>query len=212
MKIMRKAVCAAATTFFVSTAHAGGIPVIDIASIQQAILMVQSMKQQYDQLKSQYDAVVGNRGLGQILNNPALRNYLPDQWQSIYDLVKSGQLGGITGAANQILQQEGLAGAFTPGQQRYNDVLAANKAMAMQAYDATIKRLDNIKALMAQSDLTQDPAAKADLQNRWSAEYTMVQNEQTRLNLAKQLQESELKLADEQRHREFKNKLLGIQQ
>lgn len=84
--------------------------------------------------------------------------------------------------------------------------------MAIEAYNATLGRLNNIQALMQQSNLTQDPAAKADLQNRWAAEYTMVQNEQTRLNLMAQLQQTELRLAEEQRHREFKNNFLRTDQ
>ncbi|KJJ97377.1 hypothetical protein UB44_16920 [Burkholderiaceae bacterium 26] len=171
--------------------------------------MVQNLKAQIDQLKSEYEALTGNRGLGTILNDPRLRSYLPDQWQAVYDHVKSGNLQGISNAALQIAASEGLTGASTAGQQRYYDVIAANKAMAMQAYNATLARLNNIQALMQQSNLTQDPAAKADLQNRWSAEYTMVQNEQTRLNLMSQLQQSELRLAEEQREREAKREFLG---
>ncbi|MEM5373388.1 type IV secretion system protein, partial [Paraburkholderia azotifigens] len=74
---------------------------------------------------------------------------------------------------------------------------------------ATMARLNNIQSLMQQSNLTQDPAQKADLQNRMAAEEAMVSNEQTRLQLTAQLQATELKLAQEQRDREFKNQFLG---
>jgi type IV secretion system protein VirB5 len=108
-----------------------------------------------------------------------------------------------------IEQQENMTGASTPGQQRYYDTLAANKAMNEQAYSATLSRLNNIKALMQQSNYTQDPAAKADLQNRMVAEEAMVQNEQTRLQLTSQLQQAEIRMAEEQRDREFDNAFLG---
>ncbi|MGM3412458.1 P-type DNA transfer protein VirB5 [Ralstonia sp. R-29] len=205
----RRALIALAGAMYLSTANATGIPVLDVSNLGQAVLMVQNLKAQIDQLKSEYEALTGNRGLGTILNDPRLRSYLPDQWQAVYDHVKSGNLQGISNAALQIAASEGLTGASTAGQQRYYDVIAANKAMAMQAYNATLARLNNIQALMQQSNLTQDPAAKADLQNRWSAEYTMVQNEQTRLNLMSQLQQSELRLAEEQREREAKREFLG---
>ncbi|MGA4422921.1 P-type DNA transfer protein VirB5 [Ralstonia nicotianae] len=205
----RHTVVAIASALCLSTAHATGIPVLDVSNLAQAMLMVQNLMQQLNQMKSQYDALTGNRGYGNILNDPKLRSYLPDQWQAVYDQVKSGRLNGISNAAQEIAKSEGLTGASTAGQQRYYDTLAANKAMTMQAYSATLSRLNNIQSLMQQSNLTQDPAAKADLQNRWSAEYTMVQNEQTRLNLMSQLQETELRLAQEQRHRDFKNNFLG---
>ncbi|WP_197339406.1 P-type DNA transfer protein VirB5 [Ralstonia solanacearum] len=204
----RRSLAALASALCLSTAHATGIPVLDVSNLGQAILMVENLKTQIDQLKSQYDAVTGNRGLGTILNNASLRGYLPDQWQSVYDQVKGGSLQGISSTALQIARAEGLPSDATGGQKRYFEVIAANKAMTMQAYNATLARLSNIQALMQQSNLTQDPAAKADLQNRWAAEYTMVQNEQTRLNLMSQLQQTELRLAEEQRHREFKNSFL----
>lgn len=208
----RRTVVAIASALCLSTAHATGIPVLDVSNLAQAMLMVQNLMQQLDQMKSQYDALTGNRGYGTILNDPTLRSYLPDQWQAIYDQVKSGSLQGISNAAQQIAKSEGLTGASTTGQQRYYDTLAANKAMTMQAYSATLARLSNIQSLMQQSNLTQDPAAKADLQNRWAAEYTMVQNEQTRLNLMSRLQQTEMQLAQEQRERESKRKFLGDMQ
>jgi type IV secretion system protein VirB5 len=91
----------------------------------------------------------------------------------------------------------------TGGRKRQLEVLAANKAIAMQAYDASLNRVNNINALMQQADATGDMKAAADLQNRMAAENALVQNEQIRLNLATQLQQAELKLAEEQRAREF---------
>ena len=198
-----------------ASAHAQGIPTIDVANIAQAILMNQSLQQQvttqaqqYQTLASQLAAQTGNRALGQILNDSSLRNYLPDQWQSIYDQVKNGQLQGISSAAQRIQQAEGMT-ASTSGQQRYIDAVAANKAMSMQAYDATLKRLKNIEGLMRRSDLTQDPAAKADLQNRLSAENAMIQNEQIRLNLMAKLQDVEERLAAKQASEELRRKFFA---
>ncbi|CAG9264353.1 Haloacid dehalogenase [Burkholderia diffusa] len=189
-------------------AHAQGIPVLDAANVAQAIATVQQLQQQYTTMTTQLSALTGNRGLGLILNDPALRNFLPDQWQSIYDQVKRGQLSGISNLANTIAQQEGMT-ASTAGQQRLNDVLAANKAMAMQAYSSTLTRLQNIQNLMSQSNLTQDPAAKADLQNRWSAEVTQINNEKTRLDLMGRLGDIEEKLAQQAAHNDMQTRLNG---
>src|SRR5471032_484348 len=191
--------------------YAQGIPVISVAELAQDVVMagqleqqVQTMEQQYTTMTTQLNALTGNRGLGQILDNPSMHSYLPDQWQSIYGQVKGGQLSGISSAASQIESDEGMT-ATTPGQQRYNDTLAANKAMSMQAYQANLSRLQNIKSLMQQSDATQDPPAKADLQNRLQSENAMIQNEQTRLNLMGQLQQAEEKLAAQQAQQDTHN-------
>ena len=92
------------------------------------------------------------------------------------------------------------------GRKRQLDVMAANKAMTMQAYDATLARVNNINALMAKADTTMDTKAAADLQNRMASENAMIQNEQIRLNLLAQLQVAETQLANEQRAREFDTK------
>lgn len=199
-------VLAAASVGAACSAHAQWT-VIDPAHIAQTIQVVEQMKIEVDQMRKQYAAITGNRNFGQILNSPALRNYLPEQWQSIYDQVKSGSLPGITNAAQQILTAEGISGG-TAAQQRYNNTVAANKAMAMQAYQATFNRLNNIQALMRQSNLTDDAAAKADLANRIGAEQAMIQNEQTRLQLMANLQQAEEKLAERARDAEFRRNLL----
>lgn len=182
------------------------------AMINQAQTMAQwsnqyqQMIQQITHMKNQYEALTGNRGLGRILNNPALRTYLPDQWTSIYDQVRRGQLQGVSSMASSVYAAERFDPNATGGRKRQLEVLAANKAITMQAYDASLNRVNNINALMQQADATGDMKAAADLQNRMAAENALIQNEQIRLNLAMQLQQAELKLAEEQREREFATK------
>jgi type IV secretion system protein VirB5 len=187
---------------------AQGIPVISVSELAQDLVMAKSLQSQLVTMQSQYTSLVGNRNLGQILNNPSLTSYLPSQWQSVYTQVKSGQLQGLTSAAQQVESQEGMT-ANSPTQQRYNDVLATNKAITMQAYQSSADRLQNIQNLMQQSDLTQDPAAKADLQNRLQSENAMIQNEQTRLNLASHLQDVETTLAQKQAAESFRSQMMG---
>ncbi len=209
--LLRKALVVLACVSFIAHAHAQvGVPVMNPAELVQQVLTVQHLEEQVTNMKAQLSAMTGNSGFGNILNNSSLRSYLPDQWQSVYDQAKSGSLPGISSSMQSIETQEDMTQAATTGQQRYNDTLAANKAMSMQAYDSTLSRLKNIEGLMQQSNATQTPAEKADLQNRLLAEQAMVQNEQTRLNLMGQLQQAELRMADEQRERQFKNSLLGV--
>jgi type IV secretion system protein VirB5 len=166
----------------------------------------QQMVTQITHMKSQLDAMTGPRGLGQILNNQALRTYLPDEWAGVYDQVRNGQLSGISGKASSIYGAEAFDPNATGGRKRQLDVMAANKAMTMQAYEGTLARVNNINELMKQADATGDMKATADLQNRMASENAMIQNEQIRLNLASQLQQIELQLAAEQRSREFSAK------
>jgi type IV secretion system protein VirB5 len=192
-----------------SAAHAQGVPTISLPELAQQMQMTQQLYQTVQNQEAQFRAITGNSSIGMILNNPALRNYLPEEWQDIYSQAKSGSLSGISSNMQMIEQQEGMTGAATAGQQRYNDTLATNKAMNEQAYSAIMARFGNIQSLMQQSNLTQDPTEKADLQNRMAAEEALVTNDQTRLQLTAKLQEDELKLAQEQRDREFDNAFMG---
>jgi type IV secretion system protein VirB5 len=210
MKITHRLIGASAIALLCATqaAHAQGMPVLDVSNLAQAILTVRQLQQQYVMITSQYEAQIGNRGLGDIFNDPALRDYLPDQWQSVYDTAKRGQLDGISGVADSIARNEALI-AYTPGQQRLNDTLATNKAMVMRAYQASIDRLNNIQQLMQQSNLTQDPAAKADLQNRWAAEISSINADKVRLDLAAKLQDAEKEFAQQAAHRDMQRRLHG---
>src|SRR5262245_51915275 len=71
-----------------STPAVAQIPVTDGAHIAQSALnqaetmakwavQYKQMVAQIDQMQKQYDSLNGSRGLGEILNNPALRDYLP---------------------------------------------------------------------------------------------------------------------------------------
>ena len=185
-----------------------GVPTFGAAEFAQQVIMVDQLRTQVTQMKNQLSAISGNRGLGQIYNDPSLRNYLPPEWVGVYDKVKSGKLNGLSNMMQTIFKDEGFNNAAKGGEKRYQDTLATNKAITMQSYAQTEARLNNIKELMKQADATQDAKAAADLQNRLVAENAMIQNEQTRLNLAMQLQTVELKLAEEQRSREFKERFL----
>lgn len=174
-----------------------------IETIAKWTAQFQQLTTQIDQMKAQYAALTGGRGLGQILNDPELHKYLPDEWAGIYEKVKSGQLTGISNYAQSIVAAEGFDPNVTGGAKRQQDVLVYNKAITLQAYAQTQVRLNNINALMQQADATQDAKAAADLQNRMAAENAMIQNEQIRLNLAAQLQQTEIQLANKQQSREF---------
>lgn len=173
-----------------------------IQTMAQWAKQYENMIQQINHLKSQYNAITGVRNLGQILNDPSLRSYLPDEWAGIYSKVTSGSLVGLSSSAKAIALAEGF-GTATGARKRQQDVLASNKAMTMAAYDASLKRLQNINSLMEQANAQSDMKGAADLANRMAAENAMIQNEQTRLNLLAQLQVAEEKLAADQRAREF---------
>mgnify|MGYP002776375249 CR=1 FL=1 len=88
--------------------YAQGIPVIDMANLEQALQNIaawqrqlQAMQQQYDQQVAQFKALTGARGFGDVLNNPLLQKYLPLNWQQVYQGVRSGNMSDVAAAARQ---------------------------------------------------------------------------------------------------------------
>lgn len=209
-----------------SSACFAQIPVTDGASIAKSVenqietmakwkLQYDQMVSQIDQMKQQYAAVTGARGMGELFNNPQLRDYLPHDWQTVYDSVKSGGYAGLSGRAESIYNDNKVYDActgFSSMEQRVNCEAQAvkgaqDKAFALDAYDTAKKRLSQIDQLMRQINQTQDPKAIAELQGRIAAEQAMIQNEQTKLQMYQLVAAAEDRL-QQQRRKEINAKIV----
>jgi type IV secretion system protein VirB5 len=187
---------------FVSSAAFAQIPVTDVASIgtqvTNQIETIAKWKLQYDQMmgqieqaKQQYESLTGSRGLGNIMNNPALRDYLPGDWQAVYDSVRNGGYSGLSGTGKSVYDANKIydaCGHLTIAQQRTSCEAQAvkgaqDKGFALDAYNAAKSRISQIDQLMAKINDTQDPKAIAELQGRIAAEQANIQNEQTKLQM-----------------------------
>lgn len=210
----------ACSVFLSGYAHAQ-IPVTDVASITTQVtnqietiakwkMQYDQMVSQIDQMKQQYDSLTGSRGLGQIMNNAALRDYLPSDWQGVYDSVKTGGYSGLSGRAASIYDSNKVydaCAALTVAQQRTSCEAQAvkgaqDKAFALDAYDKAKARLSQIDQLMAKINDTPDPKAIAELQGRIAAEQAMIQNEQTKLQMYQMVAAAEDRM-QQQRQREI---------
>ncbi|WP_033535557.1 P-type DNA transfer protein VirB5 [Bordetella trematum] len=219
--------CILAVGIAASSAAFAQIPVTDGASIAKSVenqietmakwkMQYDQMVSQIDQMKQQYAAVTGTRGMGELFNNPQLRDYLPQDWQGVYDSVKLGGYAGLSGRAESIYENNKMYDAcsgYASNEQRMNCEAQAvkgaqDKAFALDAYDAAKNRLSQIDQLMQQINQTQDPKAIAELQGRIAAEQAMIQNEQTKLQMYQMVAAAEDRL-QEQRQREINAKMLA---
>lgn len=208
-------VIAISPLFVVQNTNAG-IPVIDAGSIAQAVQQVVQLRTQINnqisqiqQMEAQYKSITGSRNLGQLLNDPALRNYLPQDYANVYDAIKSGNSSKLSRSLDNLAKQEKGYSAQKNGAERYATQSLISKASSIEALEAQAKRLDNIQNLMGQINMANDPKAAQDLSNRLSAEQAMVQSEQVKINLMAQLNEANLRLAREQRDQESADTLIG---
>lgn len=188
------------------------IPVTDVASLTQQMQQViswgqqlQQMKAQIDQQKAMYQSMSGSRGLGNLLNNPALKNALPQDWQKVYSSIQNGGYNGLSGAAkairdaNKLYGCDGYTGSLAKLCERQAVKSSQDKAFAQDAYSAAQARLDNIQGLMNQIDQTEDAKAISELGARIQAEQAMIQNEQTKLQMFRMLADAEKDLIDQQK-------------
>jgi len=172
------------------------------------IEQLDQMKQQYDQMELDYKSTTGSRNLGEILNNPAFKNYLPDNWQEIQRNVRNNGYEGLSGTAKALRNASKIFDAceyITDYQEKRNCAARAVKpaqdqAFATDAYKKSAERVTQIESLMKQINQTSDPKAIAELNARIQAEQAMIQNEQTKLALYQSAANAEQALLEQQRH------------
>ncbi|KAB1469236.1 P-type DNA transfer protein VirB5 [Cronobacter sakazakii] len=179
---------------FSSHAVAVGIPVYDAASMTNALNTIVQLKAQLEQLKTLQSQFEGVRGMGNLLNKPELRNMLPSEWKNVYDDVKNGRIEGLSGRLEQLQRQEEVTGTRSEldalRDRRWNQSLS-DKVMGEGAFNATMKRLDNLEALGRQINSSQDAKASMDFLARMQQEQALVQSEAARLQLMSMLQQNE---------------------
>lgn len=187
--------------------NATGIPVLDVAGIaqmvqnatataQQALDQLNQLKQQYDQAvaaaKAEKERFEGNWSLGDVLNDPTLTSYLPDDWTDIYS---SGDVSGLR-------EQYKLKSTNSEVQEQY-DSLLSNLSTMQEAYDSTVKRTKNIEQLASYMNSAQTPQQKADYANRILFEQTQIQNEQAKVNAVKTMMEQREYIQNKARQQAF---------
>jgi type IV secretion system protein VirB5 len=187
--------------------HAGGIPVIDVASIAQQVQQVAAWAKQYTQmaaqiqnLQDQLKRANGVRGMAGMANNPLSRQYLPADYQTILrDGV--GQWSAIRRAAQKFEIGATSLSAASDAAQAFESVAkqaAINRASAEEGYNSASQRFADIQVLLDKVNDAPDAKDMADLQGRIQAESVMMQNEANKLQMLQFLAQSQRDLQTQQ--------------
>lgn len=173
----------------------GGATDIAKESTQMArwILQYAQMYEQYTQLVKTYNSLNGTRGMASLVNNPALRHYLPADYENI--------LG--KGYGNWQPLRASIEDPIG-GQKLYKnrrDQVAIDEAMALESYRQASRRFQDIQVLLDKVNAAPDAKDIADLQGRIQAEQVMLQNESVKLAMLKNLQDIQQRKMDEQSYR-----------
>jgi len=158
-----------------------------------------SMYTQYTTLKSTYDSMNGSRGMADLVNNPALRQYLPANYQ---DILRSGY-----GTWESIRSASKIMGIEDTTLSPTSDVAKAFESAARQAslnratmedgYNQASQRFDSIQVLLDKINAAPEQKDIADLQARIQAEQVMMQNENTKLAMLGQLAQAQRDLGNQ---------------
>ena len=216
-----KVVAAALVAVSAGNVRAQGIPVIDIANLVQTILQVlndvtkiNNQVQQITALQSQLDSINGARNLGNVFNNPTLRNYVPPEAYTYLNAVNTAGYSGLNTTA-KVLRDAGmvyncldLTGAARTSCQAALAQPYQQKGLLQDAMKSAAGRLSQINSLMSEINATSDQKAVLEIQARISAENALLTHEVSQVQMLQGMADSEERIA-RSRERERQYQTLG---
>ncbi len=199
---------------FVQPVFAQGIPVIDAASLAQAVKQVESwqaqlqaMSKQYNQALKHFETLTGNRGFGDLLNDAGLQDYVPKDLGKTYQMLReSGQLTMSVGA--KTMQQANAiydcakAPDVAKCQTAYGKVFQETDNF-QKAYDKAQDQTKQVQDLIKQISRTEDPKSIAELQARLQGEQAQLQNTSNQIRLMSLLAQQQDKITSQQQREAF---------
>lgn len=200
-----------------------GIPVTVVADVPTQLNQIQNyaqmlkeyamltdqlaqMKAQFIQMEKEYSSLTGSRNLGDILNSPEFKQYLPDNWQDTYKNIRNNGYDGLSGAAKALRDASKIFDTCSyiknPTDKKICEAqsiqAAQDQTFANDAYKKSVNRVQQIESLMTEINNTHDPKAIAELSARIQAEQALIQNEQTKLEMYKSSSIAEKQLLQQQ--------------
>lgn len=208
MNLLLKLSSTVAAALSFGSAQAQGIPVIDAANLAQTIQQViheitqiQNQIQQITQLQQQLASINGVRSLGNVFNDPQLRNYVPAQAFTAVNAVDRAGYSGLIDTA-KALRDAGMVynclEMAEPARTTCQAALAQpyqHKGLLQNAMTAAAGRLSQVQALMNQINATADQKAIQELQARIGAENALLAHEATQLQMLQGMADSEERIA-----------------
>ena len=200
--------CLMANTFVVTPANAAGIPVIDTANLIQTVAQVmndvtkiQNQVQQITQLGNQLKSINGVRNLGDVFNNPLLRNYVPAEAYTYLNAINTSGYSGLNGTAKALRDAGMVYNCLDlpgPARTACQAALAQpyqQKGLLQDAMKSAAGRVSQIQSLMGQINATTDQKAVLEVQARIGAENALLAHEVSQVQMLQGMADSEERIA-----------------
>lgn len=208
--MLRKLIVSLVATIAVTSAYAQGVPVYDNAAelnwVQQLVSAAQQLTQlenQYKQLQQTYAGLNGLRDISKLLNNNLVTQTLPADAKSTLSALQSGtatgDLAGISGSLSQIQSQNQVRSCTTYGTtveqqlcQKQWQQASYGQYVGQAGYAAAGANINNLQQfLTTMQQGAPDPKSMQDFQARVALEQVKQQNEATKLNTVKMMQDAQ---------------------
>ncbi len=212
-----KVAAAVLIAFGANGARAQGIPVIDVANLVQTILQVlndvtkiSNQVQQITELQNQLNSINGIRNLGQVFNNPMLKNYVPAEAYTYLNAVNTSGYSGLNATAKALRDAGMVYNCMDLAGGARTDCQAAlaqpyqQKGLLQDAMKSASGRLSQINALMDQINGTSDQKAIQEIQARIGAENALLAHEVSQVQMLQGMADSEERIArSRERERQY---------
>mgnify|MGYP001185002715 CR=1 FL=1 len=221
MKPLLRLIPAIAIAIASAACPAQGIPVIDAANLAQTVQQVvnditkiNNQVQQITQLQGQLASMNGLRGLGTILDNPLLRNYVPEKAYTFINAVDASGYSGLSGTAKALRDTHMVynCGDLEDTARTVCEAALAqpyqHKGLLQDAMSAAASRLSQISALMGSIDATSDQKAVLEMQARIGSENALLAHEMTQIQMLQGMADADERIA-RSRDRERQYQMLG---
>ena len=187
-----------------------GIPVIDTAAIAQAIqavsnsiTQIQNQIQQIIGLEQQIQSISRARALGDVLNNPALHNYVPREANTMVRSLESGGYSTLSGASKVLRDAQMTYNCLDvddAGKRAHCQSTLAKpyqqKAFMEEALAKARDRASQINNLMRRAGETTDQKEIQEVTARIGAENALLQHEVSQIELMRGLAEADQRVAE----------------
>lgn len=211
------AICVMASALGPGKACAQGIPVIDasnlIQTVQQVmndITKINNQVQQIVQLQGQLSSITGARNLGEVFNNPGLRNYVPTEAYKLINAVSTSGYSGLNTTARSLRDLHMVYNCQDRSGEAQTHCQATlaqpyqQKGMLQDAMKSAAGRLSQIQALMHQINGTADQKAVLEIQARIGAENALLAHEMSQVQMLQGMSDSEERIAlSRERERQY---------
>lgn len=225
IKVMSRIAAAVVLVASSSASHAQGIPVYDNAQFLQQVQQVVSwgkqlteMKAQLTQMKQTYDSLNGLRDVGGLLNNELLTQYIPKDYVTAVNDLRSGVKGAFSGIsgdlqdivkANQLWQcsKQTAKKAEQEACEKQWQQLALDKKLGDIGYQQAAKNIDNLQQFINSIKTSPDQKSLSDLQARIQVEQVRMANEEIKLRTVAMMREADERLRQQASIDAFKSSM-----